>query len=95
MQALVEPKQPTGGRAGRQPLGVARMLLMYILERWFGLADEAPDAIYDSQEMRPFMGIDVSHEAVPDAATLLKFCRLLKAHKLTEATSEGVNADLT
>ncbi len=32
---------------------------MYFLQQWFGLADEAlEDAIYDSQSMREFVGID-------------------------------------
>lgn len=95
LQALVEPKYPTGGRVGRQPVGVARMLRMYFLQQWFGLADEAlEDAIYDSQAMRAFVGIDLSREAVPDATTLLKFRRLLEEHKLTKALFEGINAHL-
>ena len=28
LEALIEPKYPTGGRVGRQPIGVARMLRM-------------------------------------------------------------------
>lgn len=31
LQAVIEPKYPTGGRVGRQPIGVARMLRMYFL----------------------------------------------------------------
>lgn len=84
LQAVIEPKYPTGGRVGRQPIGVARMLRMYFLQQWFGLADEAvEDAIYDSQSMREFVGIDLGREAVPDATTLLKFRRLLEEHALT------------
>jgi IS5 family transposase len=95
LEALIEPKYPTDGRVGRQPIGVARMLRMYFLQQWFGLADEAvEDAIYDSQSMREFVGIDLSHEAVPDATTLLKFRRLLEAHALTVQLFEGINAHL-
>ncbi len=50
LQSLIEPLYPSAGRVGRQPMGVPRMLRMYFLQQWFGLADEAPeDAIYDSQ----------------------------------------------
>ena len=57
---------------GRQPIGVPRMLRMHFLQQWFGPADEAvEDAIYDSQAMRNFVGIALSHETVPDATSLL------------------------
>lgn len=60
-----------------------------------GLADEAlEDAIYDSQSMREFTGIELSRETVPDATTLLKFRRLLEEHGLTAKLFEGINADL-
>lgn len=95
LQALIEPKYPTAGRVGRQPIGVARMLRMYFLQQWFGLADEAlEDAIYDSQAMREFVGIDLAREAVPDATTLLKFRRLLERHGLTAQLFDGINAHL-
>ena len=95
LEALIEPKYPTGGRVGRQPIGVARMLRMYFLQQWFGLADEAlEDAIYDSQSMREFVGIDLARESVPDATTLLKFRRLLEEHGLTAKLFEGINAHL-
>jgi len=43
---LVEPHYPQAGH-GRRPVGVERMLRMYFLQQWFGLADEAlEDAIY-------------------------------------------------
>ena len=54
------------------------MLRIYCLQQWYGLADEAlEDALYDSQSLRDFVGIDLSRESVPDATTLLKFrfCR--------------------
>jgi len=95
LQALIEPHYPTAGRVGRQPVGVPRMLRMYYLQQWFGLADEAvEDAIYDSQSMREFVGIDLARESVPDATTLLKFRRLLEKHALTAKLFEGINADL-
>lgn len=40
LEALIEPEYPTSGRVGCQPIGVPRMLRMYFLQQWFGLADE-------------------------------------------------------
>ena len=58
------------GARGRPPVGIERMLRIYFLQQWHGLADEAPgDAIYDSQAMRTFAGIDPDAEPVPDATT--------------------------
>ena len=92
---VIEPLYPTSGRVGRQPMGVPRMLRMYLLQQWYGLADEAlEDAIYDSQALRDFVGIDLSRESVPDATTLLKFRRLLLANDLTKALFEEINAHL-
>ena len=82
---LVEKHYPSGKR-GRPPIGAERMLRVYFLQQWYGLADEAlEDSIYDSQAMRNFLGIDLSSESVPDATTLLKFRRFLEKHRLTEA----------
>jgi transposase, IS5 family len=89
---LIEPHYPSGQR-GRPPVGVERMLRIYFLQQWYALADEAlEDAIYDSQAMRTFAGIDLSVEAVPDATTLLKFRHLLERHELTRRIFEGVGA---
>jgi IS5 family transposase len=93
--SVIEPAYPTSGRVGRQPMGVPKMLRMYLLQQWYGLADEAlEDAIYDSQALRDFVGIDLSRESVPDATTLLKFRRLLEAGELTKAMFEEINAHL-
>ena len=93
--ALIEPAYPSAGRVGRQPIGVARMLRMYFLQQWFGLADEAlEDAIYDSQAMREFLGLDLARDPVPDATTLLRFRRLLEEHDLTATLFKGINAHL-
>jgi len=95
LEAVIEPQYPSTGRVGRQPIGISRMLRMYCLQQWFGLADEAlEDAIYDSQAMRSFMGIDLGRESVPDATTLLKFRRLLEEHGLTAAIFQEINAHL-
>jgi len=89
---LIEPHYPQGKR-GRPPIGIERMLRIYFLQQWYALADEAlEDAIYDSQAMRFFTGIDLSVESVPDATTLLKFRHLLEAHALTQQIFAEVSA---
>jgi IS5 family transposase len=94
--AVIEPLYPTSGRVGRQPIGVAKMLRMYCLQQWYGLADEAlEDALYDSQALRDFVGIDLSRESVPDATTLLKFRRLLQDNDLTRSLFDEINAHLS
>lgn len=94
LQALIEPHYPKGTR-GRPPQGVERMLRVYFLQQWYALADEAlEDAIYDSQAMRLFVGIDLSREGVPDATTLLKFRHLLERHDLTRGILAEVNTVL-
>ena len=93
--ALIEPLYPTSARVGRQPVGVPRMLRMVCRQQWYGLADEAlEDALYDSQALRDFVGIDLSREPVPDATTLLKFRRLLLANDLTRTLFGEINAHL-
>lgn len=93
--ALIEPHYPTSGRVGRPPVGVPRMLRMYFLQQWYSLSDEGlEDAIYDSQSMREFVGIDLAREQVPDSTTLLKFRRKLEDNKLTQAIFDEVNAHL-
>ena len=58
--------------------------------------DEAlEDAIYDSQALRDFVGIDLSRQSVPDATTLLKFRRLLQDNELSQALFDEINAHLS
>ena len=38
--AVIEPHYPKGER-GRPPIGLERMLRVYFLQQWYGLADEA------------------------------------------------------
>ena len=89
---VIKPHYPTGER-GRPPIGIERMLRIYFLQQWSGLADGAlEDAIYDSQGRRTFAGIDLGVEAVPDATTLLNFRHLLEAHDLTRLLFAEVGA---
>jgi transposase, IS5 family len=92
--ALIEPHYPSGKR-GRPPIGLERMLRIYFLQQWYTLADEAlEDALYDSQALRHFAGIDLSVEGVPDATTLLGFRHLLEAHDLTQGILQEINGHL-
>jgi IS5 family transposase len=69
LAAVIEPHYPKGNR-GRPPIGLERMLRMYIAQKGFGLSDEGiEDALYDSQAIRRFVGIDLGREAAPDATT--------------------------
>ena len=93
--AVIEPFYPKGER-GRPPVGLERMLRVYFLQQWYGLADEAlKDALYDSQALRGFARIALAAEGVPDATTLLKFRRLLETHDLCQGLFTAINADLT
>ena len=92
--AVIAPHYPKGER-GRPPIGLERMLRVYFLQQWYALADEAlEDALYDSQALQRFAGIELDAEGVPDATTLLKFRRLLETHDLCQALFTAINADL-
>lgn len=68
---------------------------MYIAQQCFGFSDEGiEDAIYDSQAIRRFIGIDLTRDTAPDATTLLKFRHLLEQHQLTESIFNAINAHL-
>src|SRR6202790_4701843 len=92
--AALEPHYPRGTR-GRPPIGLERMLRLYFVQQWYALSDEGlEDAVSDSAAIRQFIGIDLGHEEAPDATTVLKFRRLLEAHKLTAVLLEEINAHL-
>ncbi len=83
--ALITPHYPKAGN-GRQPIGVERMLRIYFLQQWFNLSDPAAeDAIYDSESMRRFAGVELGEDLIPDETTILRFRHLLEQHHLTEA----------
>jgi IS5 family transposase len=94
IQAIAAHYPSMGGR-GRPPIGLERMLRMYVAQQCFGLSDEGiEDALYDSQAIRSFVGIDLNREAAPDATTLLKFRRILEEKHLTESIFNAINAHL-
>ena len=93
--AAIEPFYPKGEGRGRPPIGLEKMLRMYIAQQCFGLSDEAiEDALYDSQAIRRFVGMDLARDTAPDATTLLKFRRLLEDNKLTVTIFEKINQHL-
>lgn len=88
---VIKPYYPKGKR-GRPPMGIEKMLRMYLLQIWFNLSDPATeDAIYDSYAMRKFTGIDFMTEAVPDETTLCKFRHLLEANGLNKLFFDAIN----
>ena len=92
--ARLQPLYPKGER-GREPIALELMLRIYFLQQWYGLADEAlEDALYDSQALRGFAGIDLTVDAVPDATTVLHFRHWLERYELTKALFEEIGAML-
>lgn len=90
--SLIEPHYPKAGM-GRRPLGLEKMLRIYFLQQWFDLSDPAAeDAIYDSESMRRFVGIELGEDTVPDESTILRFRHLLEKHQLTEAIFQEIGA---
>ena len=93
--AALLPHYPKGDGRGRPPIGLERMLRMYIAQQCLGLSDEGiEDAIYDIQSVRAFVGIDLTHESAPDATTLLKFRRLLEENALTRRIFDEIKGHL-
>ena len=87
---IIRPYSPEGKR-GRPPMGIEKMLRMYLLQIWFNLSDPGTeDAIYDSYAMRKFVGIDFMKESVPDETTLLNFRHLLEKHELNKLFFDAI-----
>ena len=85
LTALIAPHYPNAGRRGRPPMPLERMLRIYFLQQWFNLSDPAAeDALYDSETMRRFVGVELSEDAFPDETTILHFRQLLERQQLTE-----------
>jgi IS5 family transposase len=95
LEQAIAPFYPESGLPGRPPIGLARMLRMYLAQQCFGLGDEATEeAVYDSHAIRCFVGVDLGRDRVPDATTLLHFRHLLEQHQLTESVFSAINAHL-
>ena len=81
----------TIGKRGRRAIGLSGMLRIYVVQQCFGFSDEGTeDAVYDSQAIRGFTGINLGRESAPDATTLLRFRRLLETHQLTRVLLETI-----
>ena len=94
LRALIEPFYPKPGN-GRPPVGVERRLRLYFLQHWFNLSDPAvEEALYDSQAMRGFVGIDLGREPVPDETTVCRFRHLLEEHDLGRRLFDAVQRQL-
>ena len=90
--AAISPFYYPDRTRGRKPLGLEKMLRMYLLQCWFNLSDEGvEDAIYDSYAMRKFMGLNFLTEQVPDATTLLHFRHMLEACHAGQAMFDAIN----
>ena len=84
MVALIEPHYPKAGN-GTQPMPLERMLRIHFMQQWFNLSDPAmEDALYDSESMRRFAGIELVDDAIPDESTILRFRHLLERYGLSE-----------
>lgn len=83
--ARIEPHYPKAGQ-GRPPMALETMLRIHFLQQWFDLSDPAAeDAIYDSESMRRFVGVELGEDTVPDESTILRFRHLLEEHDLGAA----------
>ena len=92
--ARLAPLYPKGER-GRPPIPLERMLRVYFVQQWYGLADEAvEDAFYDSQALRGFAGIVLNRDPIPDATTVLHFRHWLESQELTRGLFDEVGAML-
>ena len=91
---VIDRHYPKAGN-GRPPLPLETMLRIYFLQIWFNLSDPgAEEALYDSESMRRFAGIELSEDRIPDETTILNFRHLLETHALTMKMFERVNAML-
>ncbi len=82
--AVIEPHYPQGKR-GRPPIGLERMLRVYFLQQWYGLADEAlEDALYDILPALTSPPKARRHHAAPPPASADDLCKGFAA----------INADL-
>ena len=91
---LIAPAYPKH-EVGRPPIGLERMLRIHFLQVWFNLSDPAvEEALYDSEAMRQFVGIDLGAERAPDETTICKFRHLLIKNQLGKKVFARVNEHL-
>lgn len=88
--------QLRSGKMGRPPYPALVLFKALLLQRWYGLSDEAlEDALYDRLSFRQFVGLGME-EDIPDASTLCRFRSMLAERSLGEAlfaaTGRGLDA---
>lgn len=94
LEKVIAPFYPEAGN-GRPPIGLSRMLRIHFMQQWFNLSDPGmEDALYDSESMRRFAGIELSRDPVPDETTILNFRHLLEEHEGSKALFETVREHL-
>jgi transposase, IS5 family len=94
LRGLIEPVYPNPDN-GRPPVGVERVLRVYFLQQWFNLSDPAvEEALYDSEAMRRFVGINLGREPAPDETTVCRFRHLLEQHGLGRQLFDEVHRHL-
>ena len=83
-------------------MGLAEMLRIYFLQQWpghlgwYNLSDPAAEeALYDSETMRRFVGIENGQDTIPDESTVCLFRHLLEEHRLPDRIFAEVKALLT
>ncbi|RFU89094.1 IS5 family transposase [Citrobacter gillenii] len=92
---VIAPYYIKDGKTGRPAIPLERLLRMCLVQHCFALSDEGTeDALYDSQSIRDFVGLDFAREKAPDTTTLLHFRHLLEKHNLTEGLFAAINAHL-
>lgn len=78
--AVLEPHHPRGGKRGRPPIGLERMLRMYFVQQWYGLSDEGLTAVF----------VPGAHAMVPDlSARQTDIRRLCHQHHVRRLTLFG------
>lgn len=91
---LIEPHYPKAGR-GTQPLRMERMPPIYFIRKWFNPSyAAAEDALYDSESMRRFAGIELAEDAIPDESTILRLRHLLEVKGLLLKSGTIVDATI-
>ena len=92
--AIIEPFYFEGKR-GRPPVGLERMLRMYLLQVWFSLSDRVvEDEINEGLSFRKFMGLSTLDERSPDATTLCNFRAIIEDNCVDKMIFESVNETL-
>lgn len=90
----IKPFYPKAG-AGRQPHPQEAMLRIHFLQHFFNLSDPGmEEALYDSESMRRFAGLELGVDTIPDESTILRFRHLLEGNGLAHGIFTAINAHL-